>query len=450
MGHQRAARFSFVGHDLDLGADRTTLACHYELDDVAFTETFGFDAAAPGVDPAAVDAAARLVHLLAGVSYYKAGAPPLIEVPGGLTPAERALLAATHLDGLGEFAFENDLDLADVVIEAPERAPLDPSTDAPEPGPGRPLIPFGGGLDSIVTVEGLRDRAPDAALFVVSRGGDRFAAIETAAAVADLPVVRAERTLDPQILRSRELGWLNGHIPVTGIISAVAVTAAVLAGRDSVVMSNEWSASMGNVERDGRMVNHQWSKSLEFEDLFRAALGEALPTPVAYYSWLRPFSEVWVAERFSHHPGYHRAFRSCNRAFHIDPARRLDHWCGRCDKCAFIDLILSPFLPEAELAAIFDGAEPLAAPDLADQLRALLGLTDVKPFECVGDVDECRVAILAAAARPDRADAALVQDLAAEVRAVDPIDLDAGLARMLAPMGPHRIPNAHAPSAVLG
>ena len=142
-------------------------------------------------------------------------------------------------------------------------------------GPSAPhamLIPFGGGIDSIVTVELMRGRG-DAALFVMSRPGDRFAAIERPAAVTGLPVVRAGREIDPQLLRSAELGFLNGHVPVTGILSAIAVMAALLDGRDAVVMSNEWSASVATLRAGGRPINHQYSKSMEFEAGFRAGAG---------------------------------------------------------------------------------------------------------------------------------------------------------------------------------
>lgn len=466
-------RFHYVGHRLDHRIPgRVRLVCHYALDDLPFTEqiTFlrpeGTSSPWPAVEPddPALLRAAHLLFLLAGISYYKAAAPPVVEVPDpGLTPAERRLLEAFYLDGLGEYAFRNDLDLAGLRIVAPDRPPAAPAGPGPAPGAplgGRPLIPFGGGLDSIVTVEGIRPRVSDPALFVVAREGDRFAAIETALAVAALPVIRAERLLDPKVLRSRQLGYRNGHVPVTGVISAIAVTAALLDGRDAVVMSNEWSASSGNAERNGRVVNHQWSKSLAFEDLFRAALAEIIPAPAAegssgpgaaaveYYSWLRPFSELWVADRFLPLERYHLSFRSCNRAFHIDPAHRLDHWCGHCDKCAFIDLILSPFLPRERLEAVFTaGPEPLANTELTTQFRALLGLSgDIKPFECVGDVDECRVAIVLAAARPDRQDSPLVQQLAAETRPLIPGDVTPFANTLLRPLSEHRIPPAHAPA----
>ena len=351
------------------------------------------------------------MFLLAGVSYYKTGAPEVIDLGDtALTGAERRFLRSYYLEGLGEFAYRNGLDLSGLRIEGPELA----DRDRPEPsrkveGGPRPLIPFGGGIDSIVTVENVRHRG-DAALFVMSRPGLQFAAIEAPAAVTGLPIVRAGREIDPQLFRSAELGFLNGHVPVTGILSAIAVMAAVLDGRDAVVMSNEWSASIPTLEVDGRPVNHQYSKSAAFEAEFRDVLAGVLGDRVDYFSWLRPFSELWVALRFARCTRYHYAFRSCNRAFHLDPARRLDHWCGRCDKCCFIDLILAPFLPADELSVIFAGQEPLADgaqadPELAGKFRALLGtLPDSKPWECVGEVGECRAATLLAAERPDRAD----------------------------------------------
>ena len=144
------------------------------------------------------------------------------------------------------------------------------------PGAGRPLIPFGGGIDSIVTVELSAARA-DAALFVVSRPGDRFDAIERPAAVTGLPVVRAGREIDPQLLRSArarvpERARAGHRDPVRhrGL-------AAVLDGRDAVVMSNEWSASDPDAgSRTGAPVNHQYSKSVEFEAAFREVLAGAL------------------------------------------------------------------------------------------------------------------------------------------------------------------------------
>jgi len=444
------APFRYESYRLD--PERGLLSCRYSVGDRQFEERVTFDPGGRWDDPAA-EQAARLVFLLAGVSYYKTAAPPVIDLgTTAVTDSERRFLRSFYLDGLGEFAYRNGLDLSGLRIDGPGRPEAArPGQDAARmTAPVRPLVPFGGGIDSIVTVEHVRRRA-DAALFIMSRPGSRFAAIEAPAAVTGLPIVRAGREIDPQLLRSAELGFLNGHVPVTGILSAIAVMAAVLAGRDAVVMSNEWSASIPTLEVDGRPVNHQFSKSMAFEAAFRSVLDAALGGQVDYFSFLRPFSELWVALRFTDLTDYHGTFRSCNRAFHLDQSKRLDHWCGRCDKCCFIDLILAPFVPAAELSAIFGGQEPLADPDpsesLAPKFRALLGTEpDSKPFECVGEIGECRAAALLAAQRPDRAGTRLLQVLAAEV-ARTPDQPDA--ARLLLPMSDHFIPDSYAPQDLL-
>ncbi|MEO5839161.1 MAG: endonuclease domain-containing protein [Acidimicrobiales bacterium] len=436
--------FRYEGFEID--APSSTVTCHYAFDGWHFSERISFDPGGDWSQPAAIRAA-RLVYLLAGVSYYKAAAPPVIDFSAdALTPNERTLLHDFYVDGLGEYAYRNDLDLSSIELRA-RTAPAQPVRTAVDPQ--RPLVPFGGGLDSIVTTELVRERHRDTALFVVSRAGDRFDAIEDAAAATKLPVIRAGRELDPQILNSKALGFRNGHIPVTGIISAIAVTAAVLDGRGAVVMSNEWSASQGNVAVDGRLVNHQYSKSYAFEAAFRAALADNFDAGPDYFSLLRPLSELRIAQLFVDMPHYHRVFRSCNRAFHIDRAQRLDHWCGVCDKCCFIDLILSPFLAASELDAIFGGNEPLRNASLTQQIRTLIGRTpDIKPWECVGDVDECQAAVILAADRPDRASTAMLHDLAREL-AAQRDRITAQIPQLLRPIGAHFTPNDYATAALV-
>jgi len=443
----RGQVFRYEGFRTD--AERGVLTCQYSLDGREFAERVSL---APGArwDSAAAQAAARLVYLLAGVSYYKTAAPPVIDLgETPLTAAERAFLHEFYLSGLGEYAYRNGLDLSDLRIDAPlaARAPAPPAPAAVRPGPGlRPLVPFGGGIDSIVTVEGVRERTADIALFVVNRPGDRFAAIEKPAAVSGLPVIRAGREIDPQLLRSAELGFLNGHVPVTGIISAIAVLAAVLADRDAVVMSNEWSASVPTLEHNGRQVNHQWSKSAAFEADFRALLRADPAGLPDYFSALRDRTELWVAERFARLSQYHGTFRSCNRAFHIDTSRRLDHWCGHCDKCCFIDLILAPFMSAGQLAAVFaadgGGGEPLGNPELKPKFETLLG-SGTKPFECVGEVNECRAAVALAAKRPDRAGTRLLAELAAEVAGRPDAPTPAETQAMRHPVGTSFVPAAY-------
>ena len=428
----------FRYEDFTVDAERGMLSCGYSLDGREFTERVTL-APGPRWHTEAARAAARLVFLLAGVSYYKTAAPPVIDLgPTALTSTELAFLREFYLQGLGEFAYRNNLDLTPLRIEAGRAGHHAPGPREPAASQ-RALIPFGGGIDSIVVVERIR-RLADAALFVVSRPADRFAAIEEPAAVTGLPVVRAEREIDPQLLRSAELGFRNGHVPVTGILSAIAVLAAVLEDRDAVVMSNEWSASVPTLQYQGRPVNHQYSKSAGFEAAFRDVLA-GIPAPLPeYFSWLRDRTELWVGQEFAALGPYHGSFRSCNKAFYAERARRLDHWCGECDKCCFIDLILAPFLPAEALRRIFEQAgEPLEDPGLAGKFRALLG-AGAKPFECVGEVSECRAAVLLAARRDDRAGGRLLRELAAEVAGWPDAPSAADVAAMLRPVGENFIP----------
>lgn len=445
--HRSTDPFEYVGYQVHPESSR--LVCRYRIGAEEFVEEFGFPAGGDWGSDAAAEAV-RWLFLLAGVSYYKTSAPAVIDlgdVP--VSDEDRAFLRDYYLHGLGEFAyrlgehhpdaFPDGLDLSDLTLVGGRTSTRPATPPAPRTGL-RPLIPFGGGLDSIVSVAMLAGRVDDAALFIVNRPGDRFEAIETPAAQTGLPIVRAERAIDPKVLQSRERGYLNGHVPVTGIISAMGVLAASLFGYDALVMSNEWSSSSATLTRsDGREVNHQYSKSADFEHAFAARLQTAgLPD---YFSLLRPFTELWIARYFAEHAhDYLASFRSCNRSFAIDPAKRVDHWCGVCDKCAFIDLILAPFVDTEAMSAVFRDVEPLQNPELKPAFEQLMALdTDLKPWECVGDVVESRVAMRLIAERPDRS-GAMIEQLSAQAAQFDDPAADA----LLVPVSDHGIPERYA------
>ncbi|MFI5035895.1 MAG: hypothetical protein ACHQFZ_06800 [Acidimicrobiales bacterium] len=376
----RAQHFRYAG--LDVAGAR--LAGHYELDGRPFTEVVTFE----GLDDldAAASAVATLWYLVAGLSYYKVGAARVVDLAATpVGPCGRALLDAALRDGLGELAFQHGLVLDDVEVVggvggAQPEARLDQA---------RVLTPFGGGIDSVVTVESLAP-ALDLALFVVSPGAGRFDALEGAAAVTGRDVVRATRALDPDLAGA---GGYAGHVPVTAMVTLLAATAAVATARGGVAMSNEHSASAANLVAWGREVNHQWSKSWAAELLIAAALDEAVGADLTVASFLRDRSELWVAREFSRLEPYHHVFRSCNRAFTQDPSSRATSWCLECDKCLFVSLVLAPFIARGRLAEVL-GGEPLADQRRSDQLRTLVGLGERhKPFECVGDPDESAVAL---------------------------------------------------------
>jgi hypothetical protein len=422
----RARRFAY--RTLEIDGPRLTAS--YDLDGRGFVETVDFEGPGSLEEPAA-RAVAELWFLVAGLSYYKAGAAREIdlgETPVG--PAARRLFDAALRDGLGEYAYRLGLDLGDVEVTggAPSRA-VAASLDE-----RAVLTPFGGGIDSVVTADWI-EPAIDQRLFIVSPPTGAFAPLEETAAVTDRPVTRATRTIDESIL-ARRPGDLQGHVPVTAMITLLAATAALADGRGGVVMSNEHSASMPNLLVDGRDVNHQWSKSHVAEVLVAEAIAERVGPGLVVASALRDRSELWVAERFSRLSEYHRVFRSCNRAFAQRRESRAPTWCGECDKCLFIHLVLAPFIERRELADVL-GVEPLADPRRLEQLRTLVGLSeDRKPFECVGDPTECGVALRAVAASPEWRDEANVAAIAPLVPGDETIE------DMLEPQGVSRAPAA--------
>lgn len=354
-----------------------------DADAYVFAERIAIPGELP--DTPVVAGLVRLLSLAASLSYYKAFAPVPFAVPSGLTEVERRFIAELIAGGLGEFAVVNDLaEVLEPEIDAPTLAAV-PSGSAGA-APRRALVAVGGGKDSIVSIEALKAAGIDATAF----GINPRRPIERTAEVAELALERASRRIDPLLLRLNAEGAPNGHVPVTAINSIIALLAAVAGGHDTVVFSNEASASYGNQRWAGHDINHQWSKSSFFEGLLRESVPEGSPE---YVSLLRPLTELRIARAFARHTAYHRVFTSCNRAFTMSAASDAS-WCGECPKCRFVSLILAPFLPREELLAIFGGRDLFAEPEQREGYLELLGVDGLfKPFECVGEPDECRVAL---------------------------------------------------------
>jgi hypothetical protein len=284
-----------------------------------------------------------------------------------------------------------------------------------------------------VSLEVLRAGEP---VVPFSIGGHRAA--RDCAAAAGLPLVVAHRRLDGALGALNRSGALNGHVPVTAIVSLVAVAQALVTGADEVVFSNERSANVGSFVANGLPVNHQYSKGLAAEQRLRGALAE-VTGELAYYSLLRPLSEVQIAALFARLDPYLPVFTSCNAAFRIEEGRRVERWCGHCPKCRFVFLVLAPFLPRERLAAIF-GADLLADPGQLEGYRELLGLTGFKPFECVGEIEESQVALVLVARRGQWEGAAVVEALLAELRATRREPGEGEIAAVLTLSDEHELP----------
>jgi len=298
---------------------------------------------------------------------------------------------------------------------------------------GRPLSAVGGGKDSIVTLEILREAGFDPVPFSVNPNP----VIEGVNAASGLTALAARRRLDPRLFELNKAGGLNGHIPVTAINSLIAIATAAGHGLGPVVMSNERSASDPNLIWNGHAVNHQWSKGETAERLLRAAVQEHAAIAEPYFSLLRPLSELRIAQLFAQHDRYDDTVTSCNQAFKLhDPTVR---WCGHCPKCRFVFLAMAPFLPRERLVRIF-GADLFADPTQIPGYLEILGVDAHKPFECVGEVEESVVALRLMAEQEQWQGAPVLTALLAAV----PPGVEASRENVLAPGGPSFAPPHYA------
>jgi len=363
--------------------------------------------------------------MITAFSYWKTTASPTILVQAGaLSPEEITWWHELLLEGMGEFFFVNNLDFTEegfveIVSQVTPGAASEASLAAPALDLTKHfLIPVGGGKDSAVSLEIMKEYATkhsssksatssqtsvgasiainhSTSSFADQLGTLLFQAPEAAHAMArtsGIPhAVVIYRTFDTKLAELNQLGYLNGHTPFSAMLAFASVMAAVLHGYQSIVLSNEASANEGNVQFHNREINHQYSKTLAFETAFQSYLSQHLFAEYApgerpsYFSLLRPVSELQIGSKFAQLTQYHTDFRSCNRG------QRTNSWCGECSKCLFAYLMLFPFLPWGEATRVF-GQELFAKLDLLAEARELLGKGEKKPLECVGTPEECIVA----------------------------------------------------------
>ena len=350
--------------------------------------------------------AVQLLHWMAGVSYYKTGLARNICFQQQKPNLDTAKwLQDTWYHGLGELAYENGLSLAQHIhIESTDNTWSALSLDLQK----RSLVAIGGGKDSLVSIELLKQQGEDISLFMV--GQSEF--IRSVAAATDRPIIQVKRFLDPKLAAINAAGAFNGHVPITAINNCVAVIAALLFDYDTVVFSNEASADQPNVVTEtGESINHQYSKSFAYELQWQQLIKRYVSPDISVFSLLRPFSELAIVRQFAQLKEYFPVFSSCNRNFHLSGTQNQNgHWCGQCPKCHFVFLTLAPFVDQHTLLSIF-GDNFLAHDQHESSYRELLGLSGIKPFECVGEIDESRLALQWLAQHPDWADMYLVKKL---------------------------------------
>lgn len=362
------------------------LTCTYVLGEWSFAEEFRFGLGADLDEPLA--RAFDLLAVTAGVSYYKVAPAPTITVRA-VAPSDGWHGYVTNLydKGMREFRHQNGLSLEHVPTVVLGARP--PTAAGRAGAPAGALVPMGGGRDSLLVALALRPMTP----VLMTVGGNPV--VDVQAASLGLPLRHVGRRLDPLLFDLNRRGALNGHVPVTAINSCLAVALAVLVGAADVVMSNERSASEPTRIVGGTAVNHQYSKSAEFEVVLRAMI-TLLDLPVRYFSVLRDLGEDDVSRLIGRHWDELPPFVSCNRARTAANASSFPTWCGTCAKCYFVFLALAPHVPRATLAAAF-GRDLLSTDADVEAVEHLLLQPD-RDFECIGTPYETRTALHAAAA----------------------------------------------------
>lgn len=378
---------SFIFKDYSFDTDTNTATFQYAIDDAwHFSESFSFGPTTHSYSAEALDVALQLLFFIAGVSYYKTFVPSNIVVKkGAIDSSLAAFLSKTYQKGLGEFFYQNKLDVQTactfpVTAESVPVVSLTPESTL--------LIAIGGGKDSLVTYDFAQRAQKSIRTWSLDHTEQMKPLIERMESANHIYV---ERMLDPQIFTMKEHGALNGHVPVSAIFAAVSTVLCVLHNVRDSVMSNEQSANEPTLFVKEVAINHQYSKSQDFEEDYQAQLLRLFSVSLRYYSLLRPYSEAKITKLFAERSfvSYKDVFSSCNRAY-VHTSTTMS-WCGECPKCAFIFLALSAFLPKEEVVSIWGGKNLLSEPALETTYKQLLGLSDDgKPFECVGEIKECR------------------------------------------------------------
>jgi UDP-N-acetyl-alpha-D-muramoyl-L-alanyl-L-glutamate epimerase len=318
------------------------------------------------------------------ISYWKTACPPKVIIkPHSLSASQVKFWKKLYFHGLGEFFYMNSIlvhedDFMEMVF--PEEYPVEAFPLYPADGC---LVPVGGGKDSAVTMGLLNKSRENWMPFVINPRNTAREVIRTAGKNAD-QTIDFYREIHPHLLKLNREGFLNGHTPFSALLAFYALLAACLTGRHEIILSNESSAN--EVTVPGTTINHQYSKSIEFERDFRDYTRNYISSGFNYFSLLRPLSELQIAGIFSKMPEYFQYFKSCNAG------SKTGTWCGSCPKCLFTYIILSPFLKPETLAGIF-GHNLLDDPALEKTLEELSGAAQIKPFECIGTVDEVNVAL---------------------------------------------------------
>ncbi|OFY09076.1 MAG: hypothetical protein A2X11_02230 [Bacteroidetes bacterium GWE2_42_24] len=388
---QKYPEFTFEDYKVEYEADAFSVTYFFRLGD-----TLTFCPSVKFIPPKAkyhnklaeaqISSFAFHIGMIELISYWKAACSPKVIVkPYHLTPDMIKWWKKLYFNGLGEFFYLNRIDATiGNFMELEGTGGVLSGIDEFDFVQKRVLVPVGGGKDSVVTLELLKAGDFDVVPFIVN---PREASLNCVlkAGFSEQDLFRVQRTIDPQLLQLNHEGFLNGHTPFSALLAFVSLPSAVMCGAGHIALSNESSANESTVL--GSDINHQYSKTIDFENDFRFYLNRYINKTLNYFSFLRPLNELQIAQRFSRLTQHHEVFRSCN------VGSKSDSWCGHCPKCLFTAIMLAPFIGVEKVHHLFS-SDLLNDNSLLPILEDLTGHTPVKPFECVGTVDEVSAALL--------------------------------------------------------
>lgn len=382
--------FLFESYSLD--ATKTVLTFVYQVGSERYEEKLYLPKPiSDSADPALLNTLLFNLHIALGISYWKMNCYPRIEIKSGaLSKTQAQFWDLIYTKGLGEFYYRNNIDFRNLVSF--------PYSEAAYPSPQqltflkRELVGIGGGKDSVVTWERLKkDQIPAVGLIIETQ--KKYEMMNELLTAAEITAIRIRREMDKKLISHKNNGlYHNGHVPISMIYAWIGMLAAVFYDYRAFVVSNEKSADEGNTQLYGISINHQWSKSSEFENAFNEYIHATISPDVSYYSPLRDLSELDIVKEFVTFPQYRTVVSSCNRNFSITNSISGKRWCGKCSKCAFAFLLFAAYLTKQEVVDMF-GVNMLEDKTLIPHFLDLLGKGTMKPFECVGTFEESQEAL---------------------------------------------------------
>jgi len=327
------------------------------------------------------------LHLVIGVSYYKFYCATRVKNPYAISKREADFWNIIYQDGLGEFWFRNKLN--------PKKSPKFSYDKKAKNKPffleknNKCLVALSGGKDSIVAAELLKEQGIDVTT-IFTETNTKSNLVDNVAKEFGGKFLKIQRILDQQVFQKHKY---DGHIPISAIYAFLGIFYAVLHKYSYFIVANEYSSNFGNIKYKGKVINHQWSKSSEFENIFSDFVNNFISPDVKYFSLVRPFFEIRIAELFSKYKKYFPVFFSCNKNFKLVNEQKTGLWCGQCPKCIFAFTLFSAFLSKEELVNIF-GKNLYQDENLLALFKDILGLGKIKPFDCVGTFEESKAAFV--------------------------------------------------------